>query len=142
MTNFYSLSRDSLNKMGIPKSLSRISPASAEHNKGVLAARLGEYASKPIGKLGPPPKWMTTAEKKIWRMLARSAPAELGQNDRTLMEMAVSMKAKLETHTITTPELSQLFNCLKALGFIPVDRKAVAPPKVEDEFDRFETTNS
>jgi hypothetical protein len=124
--------------MGIPKPLSQQSPDSVEHNKGRLAARLGEYATKPIGKLGNPPRWMSKEEKSIWRTLAKSAPSELGQNDRTLMEIAVTLKAKLETHTITTPELSQLVNCLKALGFIPTDRKAVAPPKAEDPLDRFD----
>jgi hypothetical protein len=80
---------------------------------------------------------MTTEEKKIWRTLAKTAPAQLGENDRTLMEIVVTLKAKLEKHTITTPELSQLISCLNKLGFIPLDRPVVEKEKVADPLDRF-----
>jgi hypothetical protein len=121
---------------GPPKTpLAAITPESAVHNKGVIDARL--RASVPIGKLGNAPQWMTKEEKKIWRTLVKTAPSQLGANDRTLMEIAVTLKAKLEAHTITTAELSSLISCLTKLGYIPVDRAPVEREKAADPLDRF-----
>jgi len=80
---------------------------------------------------------MTDAERKIWKQLVKAAPAVLGSNDRTLLEIAVTLKAKLEDHKISTPELGTLIACLKSLGFVPVDRPALEPPKAADPLDRF-----
>jgi hypothetical protein len=128
---------------GTVQPLSRISSDSADHNKGIFRERFERLkqltTSRPVGRLGNAPQWMVPAERKIWKTLARTAPLTLGANDRTLMEICVTLKAKLEKHDITTSELSQLVHCLKALGFIPVDRKAVEAPKDADLLDRFDT---
>ena len=124
---------------GVPIPLSRISPGSATHNKGRIENRLArQEASKPQGRLGTAPAWMKLEQKKIWKQLAKTATGQLGAGDRTLFEIAVTLKSKLETHTITPAEVSQLISALNKLGFIPVDRPAIEKPKAVDELDRFD----
>jgi 2-iminoacetate synthase ThiH len=90
--------------------------------------------------LGRASKWLTPEEKKIWRTLLRSAPAHLGENDRTLMEITCLLKAKLEKRTHTAREQSELINCLKQLGIIPKERLAVKPQADErDEWDEVDS---
>src|SRR5882762_5516527 len=97
--------------MARPKTpIDQISPESAAHNKGRMDARL--RSPKPRGKLGPASKWLTEEEKKIWRKLVKSSPAVLGESDRCLLEIAVTLKAKLETHTIENAQITQLMTCL------------------------------
>jgi hypothetical protein len=80
------------------------------------------------------------AEKKIWRTLLRSAPAQIGENDRTLLEIAVVLKAKLEAGNIENSQVKQLIQCLTKLGMVPLTREAVpnkkdAAPNEWDEID-------
>ena len=111
---------------GVLAPLSKLSPGSVAHNKGRIENHLARQdASKPQGRLGAAPTWMMPEEKKIWKQLVKTATAQLGANDRTLMAIAVTLKSKLEAHTIAPSELSQLISCLGKLGFIPVDRPAV-----------------
>jgi hypothetical protein len=117
--------------------LAGITPESAVHNKGRIDARL--KASGPVGNLGNAPKWMTKEEKKIWKTLSKTAPSQLGANDRTLMEICVTLKAKLEKHEIGPGDFSTLISCLTKLGFIPVDRPPVERSKEADPLDRFNT---
>jgi hypothetical protein len=117
--------------MANKKPLSEISPASLAHNRGYFAGRLD--SPKPRGVLGPPSRWLSDKEKKIWRQLVKNAPAVLGESDRCLMEITVTLKAKLEDHSIENPQISQLVSCLTKLGMIPADRRPVAEPKKNDE---------
>ena len=103
------------------KPFSELSPDSVAHNKGLYAARSLE--PKTFGQLGRPSKWLTPAEKKIWRTLLLSAPAVLGENDRPLMEITVCLKDKLEKRTCSNSEMKELINCLKHLGIVPKERK-------------------
>jgi hypothetical protein len=125
---------------GVPIPLSKISPGSATHNKSRIDNRHArQEASKPLGRLGAAPTWMKPEEKKIWKQLAKTATAQLGANDRTLMAIAVTLKSKLEAHTISPAELSQLISCLGKLGYIPVDRPAKEKAKADDNpLDRFD----
>jgi hypothetical protein len=124
---------------GVKTPLSKLSPGSATHNKGRIENRLAKQeASKPQGRLGAAPTWLKPEEKKIWKQLVKTATAQLGANDRTLLAIAVTLKSKLETHTITAAELSQLISCLGKLGYIPVDRPAIEKPEAIDPLDRFD----
>jgi hypothetical protein len=124
---------------GVPTPLSKISRGSASHNKGRIEDRLArQEASKPQGRLGAAPTWMKLEQKKIWKQLAKTATGQLGAGDRTLFEIAVTLKSKLETHTISPAEVSQLISALNKLGFIPVDRPAIEKAKADDELDRFD----
>ena len=124
---------------GVPIPLSKLSPGSATHNKGRIEDRLArQEAFRPQGRLGTPPTWMTPEEKIIWKQLAKTATGQLGAGDRTLFEIAVTLKSKLETHTISPAEVSQLISCPGKLGFIPVDRPAIEKAKTDDPLDRFD----
>jgi hypothetical protein len=116
------------------KPLDQLAPSAVTHHKGALIARLKSPKIK--GSLGFPPKWMSAEEKKIWRALAKAAPGQLGENDRTMMEITCVLKAKLEARTITGAELGTLIRCLKDLGLIIKDRKPVDEVTPEkDELD-------
>lgn len=124
--------------MGLNKKpLDQLSPSNVLHNKGDIFKRL--VSPKTRGVLGPPSKWLSKAEKKIWRQLVEYAPAQLGESDRCLLEITVTLKAKLEDHTIENAQITQLVSCLNKLGMIPADRKPVEEPKKkdEDELDEF-----
>jgi hypothetical protein len=97
---------------------SQLNPDSLAHNKeGRFEARSQE--PKTFGELGRPSKWLSPAEKKIWRTLLRSAPARIGENDRTLLEIAVVLKAKLEAGKIENSQITELIQCLTKLGMVP-----------------------
>jgi hypothetical protein len=81
---------------------------------------------------------MKPEERKIWKQLAKTATSQLGASDRTLLKIALTLKYKLETHTIATAKFSQLISCLGKLGFIPVDRPAIENAKADDPPDRFD----
>jgi hypothetical protein len=106
---------------------SQLNPDSLAHNKGRFEARSLE--PKTFGELGGPSKWLSPAEKKIWRTLLRSAPAQIGENDRTLLEIAVVLKAKLEAGNIENSQIKQLIQCLTKLGMVPLTREAVPTKK-------------
>jgi len=106
---------------------SQLNPDSLAHNKGRFEARSLE--PKTFGELGRPSKWLSPAEKKIWRTLLRSAPAQIGENDRTLLEIAVVLKAKLEAGNIENSQIKQLIQCLTTLGMVPLTREAVPTKK-------------
>jgi len=112
-----------------PKPLDQIDPGSIENHKGRILDRL--KSPKVVGTIGNPPKWFTKDERKIWLALRKAAPGQLGENDRTLLEITCVLKAKLEARTITNSEQSTLLTCLKQLGFIVIDRKPVEKEKSE-----------
>jgi len=117
---------------------SQLSPDSVAHNRGLYAARDREPKAK--GELGPPSRWLTKAEKKIWKLLVKNSPAVLGESDRTLLEIAVVLKSKLEGGSIENSQITQLVQCLTKLGMIPQTRQAVkteadAAPDEWDELD-------
>ena len=103
--------------------VSQLNPDSLAHNKGRFEARSLE--PRTFGELGRPSKWLSPAEKKIWRTLLRSAPAQIGENDRTLMEITVCLKDKVEKRTCSNSEMKELIKCLKQLGIIPKERQAI-----------------
>jgi len=118
---------------------SQLNPDSLAHNKGRFQARSLE--PKTFGELGRPSKWLSPAEKKIWRTLLRSAPAQIGENDRALLEIAVVLKAKLEAGDIENSQITQLIQCLTNLGMIPQTRQAIKPEPdaPQDEWDLIDT---
>ena len=117
------------------KPQSQLSPDSMAHNKGLYAARDREPKAK--GKLGAPSGWLTKEQKKIWKVLVKNSPAILGESDRTLLEIAVVLKAKLEAGNIQNSQIAQLIQCLTKLGMIPLTREAVPTKKdaAPDEWD-------
>lgn len=68
-------------------------------------------------------------QKKIWKFLVKDSPAVLGESDRTLLEIAVVLKDRLEAGSIETSQITQLIQCLTKLGMIPLTREAVPTKK-------------
>jgi hypothetical protein len=114
---------------------SQLSPDSVAHNKGLYAAR--DREPKARGELGAPSCWLNKEQKRIWKLLVKNSPALLGESDRTLLEIAVVLKAKLEAGNIENSQITQLIQCLTKLGMIPLTREAVPTKKAAapDEWD-------
>jgi len=117
---------------------SQLNPDSLAHNKGRFAARSLE--PKVHGELGKPSRWLSKEQKKIWKLLVKNSPAILGESDRTLLEIAVVLKAKLEAGNIENSQITQLIQCLTKLGMVPQTREAVPTKKdpAPDEWDELD----
>ena len=77
---------------------------------------------KTAGKLGLASQWLSAEQQKIWKRLVKFTPAVLGESDRTLLEIAVVMKSKLEAGTIENAQIAQLLSVLSKLGMVPKER--------------------
>jgi hypothetical protein len=104
---------------------SQLSPDSVAHNRGLYAAR--DREPKARGEVGSPSRWLTKEQKKIWKVLVKNSPAVLGESDRTLLEIAVLLKDRLEAGDIENSQITQLIQCLTKLGMVPQTRQAVKP---------------
>lgn len=115
---------------------SSLNPSSLENHAARYIARQNE--PKTAGQLGAPSRWLSKEHKKIWKLLVRNSPAVLGESDRTLLEIAVVLKAKLEGGTIENAQITQLLSVLSKLGLIPKSREAVpqSRPTEPDEWDK------
>jgi hypothetical protein len=82
---------------------------------------------KARGEVGSPSRWLTKEQKKIWKVLVKNSPAVLGESDRTLLEIAVLLKDRLEAGDIENSQITQLIQCLTKLGMVPQTRQAVKP---------------
>jgi phage terminase small subunit len=88
------------------------------------ASRIVNRAREPktAGKLGLASQWLSAEQQKIWKRLVKFTPAVLGESDRTLLEIAVVMKSKLEAGTIENAQIAQLVSVLSKLGMVPKGR--------------------
>jgi phage terminase small subunit len=88
------------------------------------ASRIVNRAREPktAGKLGLASQWLSAEQKTIWKRLVKFTPAVLGESDRTLLEIAVVMKSKLEAGTIENAQIAQLLSVLSKLGMVPKER--------------------
>ena len=88
------------------------------------ASRIVKRAREPktAGKLGLASQWLSAEQKTIWKRLVKFTPAVLGESDRTLLEIAVVMKSKLEAGTIENAQIAQLVSVLSKLGMVPKER--------------------
>jgi hypothetical protein len=85
--------------------------------------------------MGPPSKYLTKDEKRIWKELQQiAAPGVLFNCDRWTVETVCILKAKERARTITNPERAALIAIYKELGMTPVSRsRVVAAPKPKPE---------
>jgi hypothetical protein len=102
------------------KPLNEISEEELKNHPGRYRGRTA--APKPKGRLGPPPAWMSAAQKAMWTQVEKEAPALLGATDRTRMEVVAILKVKLSRSVITTAEMALLLATQKELGFNGLDR--------------------
>jgi phage terminase small subunit len=115
---------------------SSLDPHSVQNHAARYIARQNE--PKTAGQLGAPSRWLSKEQKKIWKLLVRNSPAILGENDRTLLEVAVVLKSKLEGGTLENAMISQLISVLSKLGLVPKSRIAVPDKKKPVEPDAWE----
>lgn len=122
--------------MARPRSAeSSLDPHSVQNHAARYIARQNE--PKTAGELGAPSRWLSKEQKKIWRKLVGNSPAVLGESDRTLLEVAVILKSKLEAGTLENAMIGQLISVLSKLGLVPKSREAVPEkkPLTPDEWD-------
>lgn len=109
--------------MGRPrKHLHEIEEKSLKHNASRYKDR--KPAPQTDGSLGEPPSWMRNDQKTAWKEIEQQAPSLLGSSDRSFVEIAAVLRAKLSAGTISSGETSVLVATLKQLGFGTVDRKS------------------
>jgi phage terminase small subunit len=114
---------------------SSLDPHSVQNHAARYIARQNE--PKVWGRLGAPSRWLSSEQKKIWRKLVKNSPALLGESDRTLLEIAVVLKSKLEGGTLENAMISQLISVLSRLGMVPKSRDAVPTKKKSAEPDEW-----
>ena len=110
-----------------------LSPASMMHNRSRIEKRLA--APPPRGSIGYAPKHLDAYKKKIWSELIAAAPAQLGANDRVLLEAACKLTDQLRRGLWDAGTIARLQSVLKDLGFVPQDRRRteIEPKKNEWE---------
>jgi hypothetical protein len=102
------------------KLLNELSERALRNHPGRYVGRVA--APKVKGRLGPAPRWMNDDQRRAWKAIGREAPSVLGWSDRSFVEIAAALKAKLATGKISSGETSVLVQTLKQLGFRTVDR--------------------
>ena len=81
----------------------------------------------PVGELGQAPRYLTPAQRRVWRELAEIVPpGVLGNSDRWIVEIAARLMAKMrEAGELGPGQLAQLVGCLARLGMTPADRSRI-----------------
>jgi hypothetical protein len=111
-----------------PKQIAEVTGAEALH-----PGRHDARKEPKVSALGPPPERLTETEQQAWRELADELPW-LGFSDRTGVEIAAKLKARLMTDPdMGVNALAQLRMCLSAMGGFPADRSKVSVPNEEDD---------
>jgi hypothetical protein len=92
---------------------------SASKNPKRFASRKSAPAT--IGTVGNPPKYFSTAEKKVWKELTTSiAPGVAGSSDRQVIEMAAKLLHQFRTDPdMQASRLAILMQLLSRLGLDP-----------------------
>lgn len=119
--------------MGRPKTaLTLLEPASVKKHVGRIEKRLA--APAPRGSIGYAPKHLDAYKKKIWSELIAAAPAQLGANDRVLLEAACKLTDQLRRGLWDASTVARLQSVLKDLGFVTQDRRPVEKEKAPNEW--------
>ncbi len=112
--------------MGRPRKPTKllVISGSAKKHPDRMAARAGE--PKPIKELGPPPRGLDEAERKIWKELVARIPKGVAKDcDTYIVELTVRLTAKMRRNELNASGVSQLRGCLQSLGMTPADRSRV-----------------
>ena len=114
--------------MARPKTaLTLLAPLTVKKNTGRIEKRLA--APAPRGTIGYAPKHLSEHAKKIWSELIAAAPAQLGANDRVLLEAACKLTDTLRRGLWDAATVARLQSVLKDLGFVTQDRRPVEAAK-------------
>ena len=84
--------------------------------------------------LGTPPKYLTAAEKKVWKELAKQLlPGVAFASDRVAFELLVRLTAKMRTNQMTkTSDMTTLISLCSRFAMTPADRSRVSVEKPKD----------
>lgn len=92
-----------------------------------------EYRKAPkVEKLGPPPRHLTPDEQQAWHDFADEIPW-LGKSDRTVLEGAARLRAKMTVGEFSVGLMTELRQVLNAMGATPAARSKVSAPGGDDE---------
>ncbi len=119
----------------MPKPRLSFDQAQARGSEQVNAGRFADRKDAPptTGVIGPPPKSLSAAEKKIWKELVSTIPAGVaGESDRISVEIASRLLHQFRTngHTMQSSRISLLMGMLSRLGLDPQARTRlhISPP--------------
>jgi phage terminase small subunit len=78
--------------------------------------------------IGPPPKCLSSDEKKVWKLLVKqSLPGVLMESDTTLFMLLVRLTTKLyKNQPLMVGEMSQLISLGSKFAMNPADRSKVS----------------
>jgi phage terminase small subunit len=85
--------------------------------------------------IGPPPKWLSAAEKRVWKELVKqSAPGVLMASDREAFELLVKLATKKRYHfdQMMVGEISQFISLASRFAMTPSDRSKVVVDKPKE----------
>ena len=87
--------------------------------------------------LGPPPKYLSTEHKKIWKEVARRClPGVVTESDRDAFEMMVrltyEMRNESAEHPITSAQRTTLISLWSRFAMTPADRSRVTIDKPKE----------
>ena len=107
----------------LPQQVARISGADRKNPK-----RYKGGADPVLPGIGAAPDRLSAEQRATWAEFASELPW-LRKSDRTLLELACRLTARMRTDTeMGIAALAQLRLCLSAMGATPVDRSKVATP--------------
>jgi hypothetical protein len=93
----------------------------------------------PTARLGAPSAWMKEGQIAAWEAFQREIPW-LAESDRTLLEIAVTIRARLIAgEEVGVQALNLLRQALGQMGGTPADRTRIEMPEevIDDPTDRF-----
>ena len=117
-----------------PREKARITGADRNH-----PSRFARRSAPHTVPLGEASNWMNDGQRAAWDLIRREVPW-LMESDRTLVEIAASIRARVMTgEDVSVSALNQLRMCAAQMGAIPADRSKVALPDGPDDdpADRF-----
>lgn len=102
--------------------------------------RLKERENEPVNvnPIGRPPTWLTTVERKAWRMIIKTCvDGVLGEADRLAVAVASQIAAMCMTGTADHQDRTLLLRYLGQFGMTPSERSKISVPqeKPKNKFD-------
>lgn len=91
-------------------------------------------SSPKVPPLGPPPGYFSDDEAAAWALFADEMPW-LAASDRVLLEMASRVRARMFESALSIAAMTELRQCLTAMGATPAARSKVMVPTDDGDED-------
>lgn len=110
-----------------------------EHHKATGAdrknpGRFKDRKAPKVAALGGPPEHLGGEERAAWKLFCSEFPW-LGASDRTLVEAASVLRAKMVCGGLGLKELTELRQILVQMGGTPAARSKITSPQDDDDKD-------